>query len=1142
MPHGHCYLWTPSLLIANVASDTIIFLSYLTISFTLILLIAKVKEVPFQFIYAAFGSFIVACGLTHLVEILNIWVPAYWLAATMKVITATVSLGTACLLPFYFPKVRDLARGALLFKTREALRESEELYKQIVDTANEGIWLLDLDSETKFVNQQMADMLGYEISEMLGKPLGNFMDHDSLAIVARNKSERESGKNENYVFRMFKKDGSEIWTRVACNPIRDQHGNISGTLGMLTDITKKLMAEEKLRTSELHFRSLIEAIPQLVWSYTNDGKSDYSNYNVRNHLGSNPDQVVEELLEAIHPEERETTRELWSRAAEEKTPAESEYRLRRHDGEYRWQLGRIIPLRDCDGSVLKWMGIATDIHEQKEDQRVIYESQSKLKTALQNMNAFLWVADENYILTTCEGQQPQALLEAGYFREGRSILDMLDASDERSHAIRSGFAGESVSYEVNFSGCVRETHVSPLRNADGQIQGVVAVSLDITQRKRAEQANRETQERFRVLSEFVPQMVWTSNAKGESTFCNKRLTDYTGLSMEEFLDQAWSSTLHPSDQEFTIESWNRSIHEREDFQVEFRVRRAVDNKYRWHLARALPMYDEHGNIAQWFGTVTDIHDQKLSEELAGGLERTLTTVLENAPIILWTCDVNGVVTYVQGKALEKLGKTPQYYVGRHLDKTSMNWERALARLDHALRGERMTTIDDYDGNWFECHHSPLWSRDGEIIGMVVVATDINERRMAEIAQDEHRIREASAQEASRLKSEFLAHMSHEIRTPLNGVMGMINLIAETPLSSEQRDYADHALSSGAALMSVIDDILDFSKIEAGKLEFEVINFNLYDLVKVAEKSIFYDCRSKGLRLYNDFQDDIPDIIQGDPNRLRQVLNNLLSNALKFTAEGSIAIRSSRIISDAGQQMLKIEVADTGIGISKENLKKLFNAFTQADSSTTRRFGGTGLGLSISKHLVELMGGQISVESVEGQGSHFWFTIPLKMGAEESSRQSPHLPYLNSVGAKILIADDNTVNRKIILKYLDNLGYQAQAVGNGRDALVALAEDSYDLILMDCNMPELDGYECTRIIRSVPSSYQNIPIVALTAGAMKRDYDRCISAGMNAYVAKPIKKEQLHEEIENLLAPTRRSAGEIDFVFAQGLRSWNHSDK
>jgi len=520
----------------------------------------------------------------------------------------------------------------------------------------------------------------------------------------------------------------------------------------------------------------------------------------------------------------------------------------------------------------------------------------------------------------------------------------------------------------------------------------------------------------------------------------------------------------------------------------------------------------------------EIAERKRAQELSQG-------VIEALPVLICIFDASGKILLrnssyqkILGYSNEEIAAASALSAVAEEDRERV--QQLIEQIFKEGSGETEASMQRKDGTKVPCLLSGVrLVVDGKPC-LLGVALDISNRKRAEAAMTEAK---EAAESANRAKGEFLANMSHELRTPLNGILGMTELSLDTQLTSEQREYLGMVKSSAESLLTVINDILDFSKIEAGKMDFENIQFNLRQSLETTLKMLALRAHEKGLELNCDVADGLPEIVVGDPTRLRQILLNLVGNAIRFTEHGEVSVHVQQDSSDNGRITLHFIVSDTGIGIPADQQEKIFEAFAQADGSMSRRFGGSGLGLAVSRRLVKAFQGRIWVESVLGEGSAFHFTASLGIG-QELCRTIPardlegistlvvrHPPLLEHRRTlHILLAEDNLVNRMVAVRMLEKHGYTVEVANDGRQAVAKLRFGSFDLVLMDVQMPEINGFQATAFIREKEKSTGgHIPVIAITAHAFERDRERCLAAGMDGYISKPFHLAELLSEIERL---------------------------
>jgi len=649
-------------------------------------------------------------------------------------------------------------------------------------------------------------------------------------------------------------------------------------------------------------------------------------------------------------------------------------------------------------------------------------------------------------------------------------------------------------------------------------------------RKLAENDTRQIEIKYKNLVDNSGVGLLTTDLNGRITFVNKRITTFTGFQPSEMIGRHFSSLVD--------KDWVQTISERLRKQVQLRQEESnisyplsVKSGNRIWVEQSSVILMENGEPQGFQCIVKDITEKRRMESELKKIELEreehqfrLQSILDNTPLMIFIKDLNGRYLLANKSYKDAFNFTSEQIIGKtDFDLVSeANAERYKEIDEYVIREQKNVEVEEtieeagVSKNLLIVKF-PLFDRNNTIYGISGIASDITERYLYGLHLIEAR---RKAELAEQLQEQFLANMSHEIRTPMNGIIGMTNILLNTPMSNEQKDFVHIIKKSSDSLMVLINDILDLSKIKAGKLRIENIDFRLRETVEQTISTFRVLINDKGLRLTTSVDLNIPDSLTGDPHRLNQILNNLISNAIKFTVAGEISFEIKAISQSKQEIELLFSISDTGIGIQQEKLESIFESFSQAESGTSRKFGGSGLGLSITKKLIQMQNGSIEVQSIPGKGTEFNFTIKYAIPAHTVAKQYDNVKQetLNEgglSGKRVLVVEDNEANQKVIYHMLDKVGIDADLADNGKVA-IKLLEDGfpYDLVIMDLQMPEMDGFETTKYIRQ--NLKLTIPIIAMTASALRNEKIKCMELGMNEYLNKPFVPADLFRELRRFL--------------------------
>ncbi len=951
------------------------------------------------------------------------------------------------------------------------LLNSQERYRSVVDNVKEVIFHIDTDGRWLFLNPAWTEITGFSVSESLGEFVLPFVHPPDRKIVLKQINSLITQKKEYCRFNMryLTKNGGVRWIEAFARLTLNGNGEIFGTSGTLNDVTERKLTEESLK-KETAYLSLLQSAT----------------------AAANEAETVEEAMQIC----LDKVCQLMG-----------------------WSIGHVYKVQTDEAIKL----VSTKIwHLEDPDKYSEFVTASEI---------VILKSSEDLAGHTFE--RKKAVWSSNLYEENwfvrKSVVKKL--------GIISGFAFPvTVGLEIS---AILEFYSTSLIEPDKKLIEVlsnVGVQIGrVVERKRAE---AKTQHLISELADVnlaldASTIVAVTDQTGIITHANEKFCEISGYTRDDLIGKNHrliNSGFHS--EEFFSEMWGK-IAAGQIWSGEIR-NRSKNKVFYWVDTTIIPFLDDRSNPYQYISISIDITNRKIAEEAVRESEGRFRAISETSPLGIFLTDSKGNCIYINDRFQQISGWSSKEFLGwkwtktifpEDLEKLTKEWNEKGTEneyhFEYRLKKKDGTII------WASANSAPI-RINNEISGYVGMVEDVTERKHFAV---ELQTAKEDAEAATLTKSQFLANMSHEIRTPMNSIIGLTGLLLEGELSAHQKDLMETVSNSAESLLTIINDILDFSKIEAGKLELEIIDFDLRLTVNEVFNLFSQQSLSGNNKLSFNLVSQIPQIMRGDSGRLRQILTNLVGNAVKFTKNGKVVINTELREEKPEYIEIYFEVKDTGVGISPEQSEQLFQAFSQADGSIKRRFGGTGLGLAICKQLAGMMNGEIGVISRLGKGSTFWFTAKFDKSASQTNfrQNSKVLDNSQTIDQKrqqisgdneksvktlqVLVADDNAVNRKVALLMLDKLGYQADFACNGLEVLEALYKKTYDVVLMDVQMPEMDGLETTKQICCAWQKEKRPRIIAMTANAMSGDRDQCLKAGMDDYLSKPIRKEDLHNALE-----------------------------
>ncbi|MBY0013844.1 PAS domain S-box protein [Paenibacillus typhae] len=1035
--------------------------------------------------------------------------------------------------------------------------DSRDLYDLFIKDDQSMISFSQPDGVLSFISPSSLKLIGYKPEEIIGRNRLEFYHPDDSRNINLADGLLE---NDTYVRRLRHKDGHYIWFETSFHAVRNEKNEITRIMGIGRNVTSRKQNEEALAAAQR-----VARIGSWSWDLVK-GKLSFSDELQRMlHIDPGTEGVDHQTFpDLVHPDDLGYLYENVEQALAKGSSGEAAYRLILQDQSeltvnVQWDV-----ILNPAGEPIQLIGMMQDITERQQMEQQLRESERNFRLMSENsLDLISRHAIEDSIFLYCS---PASRSLLGYEPEemiGTSAYDYLHPDDlemvqqKMAQSEKAKFISpNSFRYRhKNGSYVWFETNSRYIFDEQGQIVEIIAVGRDITERKQFESKLQENEQRYKSLFEYNPSAVYSMNLQGEYLTANAILEELSGYSMEELIGNYYGPLVHEKDVQKTKYHFDMAV-------------RGVPQSYdltlihkSGHLVEInttnIPIVVDD-EVVGVFGISRDITERTRYTEQIEKLSNDYTLILNAVSEGIFGLDTEGRVTFINPAGAHMLGFAHgeimgQPYLG-YIQQTALDGSYTRPEespLMQAVRaGESLQSNDAVlwrkDGSSFlaEYQVTPLFDK-GARIGAVVVFRDITDEQEIIRAKE-------SAEKADQAKSEFLAIMSHELRTPMNGIMGMTDLLAETELNEEQRGYAKIISESSASLLYILNEILDFSKIEAGKMTLVQEPVNLEWVMESVTELFLPKAREKNIGLTCRIAPDVPRLITGDADRLRQVLVNLVSNAVKFTEQGTVAITvDTEFCTSRHRMTLKFSVQDTGIGIPPEKQSLLFQSFSQLHPAINRKYGGTGLGLSICKRLVELMGGAIAVDSREGEGSDFYFTLPMHVDAEtykdsgETDKAEPKdhdslkagtagsatyaLPEpggtsLESTGdhvevepkygpLRILVAEDHPVNQRLLLTMLKKRGYTADLAENGRQALHNVLQKPYDLVFMDVQMPVMSGLTAAARIREQLAPDRLPYLVAVTAFTRPEDRERCLAVGMEDFIGKPFQASDIERVLQ-----------------------------